>query len=111
MLKSDQRTLRGKSANAIKNILIAESLRKQKLAADRDAEISAYAGRRAEWLRATSECREMSTCEESQHIQMSQDQTVTLRVKHSNLNQSLTNISSDLNEFTHRAEEVLGDTR
>lgn len=109
MIKSDQRTLRGKSANAIKNILIAESLRNQKLAADRDADLNSLISRRTEWLRATSECRELS--EESQHLAISEDSTVRLRVKHSTLNASLSNICDDLTDFTHKAEEVITDTR
>lgn len=106
---STQKALRGKSANHIKNILIGESLLRQKQASDQDAALSAVAARRTEWLRAVSESRDYR--EESQHIESSQDCHYQLTIKHSNLNANLANIRDDLTEFTHRTEAVLNDSR
>lgn len=108
MLKNELK-FRGKSANQIKNMLIAESIQKQRANSERDAHLQAILNQQTEYTRARSEVRELQELHESQNF--SQESSFKATIKRSNLNVSLGNIQNDLRDFTYNAEEVIKDAR
>lgn len=101
--------LRGKSANQIKNMLLAESIQKQRANSERDAHLQTILNQRTEWVRATSEVRELQELQESQNF--SSESSFKATIKRTNLNVSLGNINDDLRDFTYNAEAVITDAR
>lgn len=99
-----KRAIRGKSANQIRNILLADSLKKIKESSDSDAKIfrECYAtARTRRAARSLSEQRPKNSCECSPDVPNA-CQAVSY---------SLQNVKKDLNSFTHKTEEFLSDSR
>lgn len=98
-----KRAIRGKSANQIRNILLADSLKKIKESSDSDAKIfrECYAtSRTRRAARSLSACRP-NNCDCSPETPAA-CQAVSY---------SLENVKKELNSFTHKTEEFLSDTR
>lgn len=96
-----KRAIKGKSANQIRNILLADSMKKIKDSSDHDAKIfrECYATSRARRAaRSLSESRPKIMCEVSNH--QCQDVSNTLE-----------NVKKELSSFTNKTEEFLSDTR
>lgn len=98
-----KRAIKGKSANQIRNILLADSLKSIKESTDHDAKIfrQCYAtSRTRRAARSLSECRpERCECSE---IHENPCQKVS---------SSLQNVKKELNAFTHNTQEFLSNTR
>lgn len=94
-----KRALKGKSANQIRNILLADSMKKIKDAGDQDAKIfrECYATSRARRnARSLSESRARNFCETSECQSVSS---------------TLESVKKELSSFTNKTEEFLSDTR
>lgn len=100
---------RGKSAHQIKNMLLTESIKKQKANSDRDAHMQQLLNQKTEWVRASSEVRELADYNESQNI--SYDSSCKVTMKKKTLNVSLGNLQDDLRNFTYNAEAIVHDAR
>lgn len=109
MMKVDQRTLRGKSANQIKHLLLAESMQKQKINAEQAAAIDSYIERQKNWIRSSSVCRDICSTENQEC--RCEDIDVQARVCRKTFSASLSNMQHDLNDFTYTTEQVLHDAR
>lgn len=99
-----KRALKGKSANQIRNILLADSMKNIKEASDQDAKIfrECYATshtRRA--ARSLSESRPKNFCDF--------DETCEKPCK--SVSKNLENVKKELSSFTNKTEEFLSDTR
>lgn len=113
MMKVDQILLRGKSANQIKHILLAESMQKQKAQADQQEAVNQYFERRKRFFRSSSESRDLTSCEcsEGVYICKCDDVTATAAVCRQKFSSSLTHIRNDLSNFTYNTEELLHGAR
>lgn len=99
-----KKALKGKSANQIRNILLADSLKKIKDASDQDAKIfrECYATSRARRAaRSLSESRPKKFSDFDDECN-NQCQSVS---------HTLENVKKDLSTFTNKTEEFLSDTR
>jgi hypothetical protein len=99
-----KRAIRGKSANQIRNILLADSMKKIKESGENDAKVlrECYAtARTRRAARSLSESRpSVFACE------CSPEPNACTKVSY-----SLETVKKDLNSFTHKTEEFLNDTR
>jgi hypothetical protein len=94
-----KRALKGKSANQIRNILLADSRKNMKEASDDDA-------------RAFRQCYAMA---QTKRVARSLSETRPKIYESVNISQNvsntLENVKKELNSFTNKTEEFLGDTR
>lgn len=114
MMKVDQKLLRGKSANQIKHILLAESMQKQKVQAEQQEAVNQYFERRKRFFRSSSETRNACECvNEGDGISICRcdDVTATAAVCRQKFSSSLTHIRNDLSKFTYNTEELLDGAR
>jgi hypothetical protein len=99
-----KKALKGKSANQIRNILLADSMKKIKDASDQDAKIfrECYAtSRTRRAARSLSESRPRNYCDFND-VNNNQCQSVS---------NTLENVKKELSSFTNKTEEFLSDTR
>lgn len=99
-----KKALKGKSANQIRNILLADSMKKIKDASDQDAKIfrECYATSRARRAaRSLSESRPKNYCD-FKDDNNNQCQSVS---------HTLENVKKELSSFTNKTEEFLSNTR
>lgn len=109
MLQQVEKRYRGKSANQIKNMLITESMQKQKITAEKDANFRNMLAQKVDWVRAKSEVRELAELDEFTNY--SNESSFKMNIKRSALNVSMGNLQEDLKTFTYNTEEVIKDAR
>lgn len=99
-----KRAIKGKSANQIRNILLADSMKNIKESSDRDAKLfrECYATTRTRRAaRSLSESRPNNNCECSPERPNACQK----------MGYSLQNIKKELSSYTHKTEEFLSDSR
>ncbi|KAG5678766.1 hypothetical protein PVAND_008410 [Polypedilum vanderplanki] len=99
-----KRAIKGKSANQIRNILLADSMRKIRESSENDAKVlrECYAT-----TRTRRAARSLSESRPNKHAcECSPEPNPCQKVSY-----SLENVKKELNSFTHKTEEFLSDTR